>query len=469
MVKLAEVRQIHIVGIGGAGMSAIARVLKARGFAVQGSDRSVGRLVADLRAEGIPVTLGHAAENLGAADVVLASSAISAENVELQAARARGIPVLQRPDFLPLLLEGYDVIAVAGAHGKTTVTGMIATVLLAAGLDPSYIIGGVVGNLGSNARSGSGPHFVIEADEYRNTFLALEPTIAVVTNVEFDHPDSFASPRFLRLAFGEFTQRIRPGGTLIACHDDPVAHAIAAAYHASQGRVTLYGLAEGADVAWRAVNVRANAAGGVDFTALEHERPLGDVHLQIPGAHNALNALAALAVAAQLGVPFETAAAALATFSGTARRFEMLGAAGGVTVIDDYAHHPTQIRVVLAAARERYPGQRLLAVWQPHTFSRIKALWGDFMTAFTQADRVLVLPVYAAREVDDGSFTQDDLAAQLAHPAAQAVASLDEAVQQLKALVAPGDVVLLMGAGDEYVIGERLLARLRKETVACPD
>jgi len=245
MVKLAEVRQIHIVGIGGAGMSAIARVLKARGFAVQGSDRSAGRLVADLRAEGIPVTLGHAAENLGAADVVLASSAISAENVELQAARARGIPVLRRPDFLPLLLEGYDVIAVAGAHGKTTVTGMIATVLLAAGLDPSYIIGGVVGNLGSNARSGSGPHFVIEADEYRNTFLALEPTIAVVTNVEFDHPDSFASPRFLRLAFGEFTQRIRPGGTLIACHDDPVAHAIAAAYHASQGRVTLYGLAEG--------------------------------------------------------------------------------------------------------------------------------------------------------------------------------------------------------------------------------
>lgn len=466
---LKQFHTIHIVGIGGAGMSAIARVLKGRGFEVQGSDRGAGRLVADLRAEGIPVAIGHAAENLGGADLVLASSAIPDANVELQAARERGITMLRRPDFLALLLAGYEVIAVAGAHGKTTVTGMIATILLAVGADPSYIIGGVVGNLGGNARVGSGPCFVIEADEYRHTFLALEPQIAVVTNVEFDHPDCFASPRFLRLAFGDFVNRIRPGGALIACNDDPVAHAVGVAYHARGEDLVLYGLAEGEGVAWRAVDVTSNDLGGVDFTAAHHGQRLGRVRLQVPGAHNALNALAALAVAAQMGVDFETAAAALATFSGTERRFELLGAVAGVTVIDDYAHHPTQIRVVLAAARERYPGQRVLAVWQPHTFSRIKALWAEFMTAFEQADHVVVLPVYAAREVDDGSFNQNDLAAQLAHPAALAVASLAAAVQHLKAIAAPGDVILLLGAGDEYVIGEGLLTLLAEEAMQCPD
>ncbi len=468
-MELQQFHTIHIVGIGGAGMSAIARVLKARGMIVQGSDRSAGRLIADLRAEGIPVAIGHAAENLGAADLVLASSAIPDDNPELQAASARGIQILRRPDFLPVLLAGQEVIAVAGAHGKTTVTGMIATVLLAAGKDPSYIIGGVVGNLGSNARAGGGTYFVIEADEYRNTFLALEPSIAVVTNVEFDHPDCFLSPRFVRLAFGDFVNRILPGGALVACNDDPVAHAVGVAYHSGGGNLILYGLAEGVGVAWRAVELNANDGGGVDFTVLHHEKPQGRVCLQVPGAHNVLNALAALAVTLHVGVPFETAAAALATFSGTARRFELLGAAAGVTVIDDYAHHPTQIRVVLAAARDRYPGQRLLVVWQPHTFSRIKALWADFMAAFAGADCVIVLPVYAAREVDDGSFDQNTLAAQLVHPAATPAASLEEAVQQLEALLSPGDIVILMGAGDEYVIGERLLARLRKEIAVCHD
>lgn len=468
-MELNQFRKIHIVGIGGAGMSAIGRVLKARGFAVQGSDRSSGRLVTDLCAEGIPVALGHAAENLGDADLVLASSAIPDENVELQAARERGIPVLRRPDFLPLLLAGYQVIAVAGAHGKTTVTGMIATVLLASGMDPSYIIGGVVSNLGSNARVGAGTCFVIEADEYRNTFLALTPDIAVVTNVEFDHPDCFASPRFLRLAFGDFVSRIQPGGALVTCNDDPVAHAVGVAYHAGGGDLHLYGLAEGEGIAWRAVDVVTNDLGGVDFTALYHEKPQGRVRLQIPGAHNVLNALATFAVVTQVGVSFETAAAALATFAGTARRFELLGTASEVAVIDDYAHHPTQIRVVLAAARARYPGRRLLAVWQPHTFSRIKALWSDFLQAFADADYVIVLPVYAAREVDDGSFNQNDLAAQLAHPAAVPALSLDDAVQKLEAVAAAGDIVLLMGAGDEYLVGERLLSRLRKEIAECHD
>ncbi|MGC9400082.1 MAG: UDP-N-acetylmuramate--L-alanine ligase [Anaerolineae bacterium] len=461
---MKDFRTVHIVGIGGAGMSAIARVLKGRGVDVRGSDLKVGRLVDDLRAEGIPVAIGHTAENVAGADLVLASSAVPEDNVELVAARERGISVMRRPAFLPLLTADHEVIAVTGAHGKTTVTGMIATILLAAGRDPTYIVGGVVQNLGTNAHAGAGPQFVIEADEYRNTFLALEPTIAVVTNIEYDHPDCFSGPRFLRLAFGDFVDRIRPGGLLVACNDDEVAHAVAASYHANGGRLALYGLRPGKGLAWRAVDVRPNAQGGVTFTALRADAPLGEVNLQLPGDHNAENALAALAVTVgECGVPFETARTALARFAGTARRFEVLGEAQGVTVVDDYAHHPTQIRVLLRAAAQHYPQRRLIAVWQPHTFSRIKALWDDFLDAFAGADRVLVLPIYAAREVDDGSVDHYRLAAALRHPTVEAATSLDDATDRLQVLTSPGDVILLMGAGDEYLVGEGLLAALRDE------
>jgi UDP-N-acetylmuramate--alanine ligase len=456
--NLTELAEVHIVGIGGAGMSAIARVLKGRGVDVRGSDQKAGRLVTDLCAEGIPVVIGHAANNIAGADLVLASSAVPEDNVELTAARAQDIRVMRRPEFLPLLTADHDVIAVAGAHGKTTVTGMIATILLADGRDPTYIVGGVVENLGTNAQAGAGPLFVIEADEYRNTFLALEPTVAVVTNIEFDHPDCFPGPRFLRLAFGDFVDQIVPGGLLVACNDDEIAHAVAASYHANGGRLALYGLRPGKGLAWRAIDVRPNARGGVTFTALRAGVPVDDVRLQIPGDHNAENALAALAVTvSECGVPFETARRALKRFSGTARRFEVLGEAQGITVIDDYAHHPTQIQVLLRAAAQRYPGRRLIAVWQPHTFSRIKALWDDFLCAFEEADCVLVLPIYAAREEDDGSVDQGRLALEIRHPAVEAAASLDDAVARLRTQVAPGDVVLLMGAGDEYVVGERLL------------
>ena len=463
---LATFHHIHIVGIGGAGMSAIARVLRGRGFAVQGSDRNAGRLVAALRAEGIPVAIGHAAENIAGADLLLASSAVPEDNPELAAARARGICVMRRQEFLPWLTTGYDVIAVAGAHGKTTVTGMLTTILLAAGRDPTYIIGGVVNNLGTNAHAGQGPLFVIEADEYRNTFLALEPQIAVITNVEYDHPDCFSNARMLRLAFGDFVERIRAGGALVTCYDDPVAHALGASFHANGGRLLLYGMRPAAGVAWRAEDIRPGERGS-DFVAVHEGQPLGTVRLQVPGVHNAVNALAALAVVTELGVPFDAARAGLEQFAGTARRFEVLGEAGGVVVVDDYAHHPTQLRAVLAAARQRYPGRRLIAVWQPHTFSRIKALWDDFLTAFAGADEVLVLPIYAAREVDDGSVNHRQLAEQLRHPVVAAAASLEAATQTLAAEVRPGDVVLLLGAGDEYLVGERLLEKMGGGSEQC--
>lgn len=461
MTKLQSYEVIHLVGIGGAGMSAIARILHARGFTVRGSDLRDSPLTAKLRAEGIPVAVGHAAANIEAADLVLASSAIPDDNAELVAAREAGVSVKRRPDFLADLTEGYKVIAVAGAHGKTTVTGMLTLLLLDAGFDPTYIVGGVLENLGTNAGAGEGDYFVIEADEYRSTFLALTPSIAVVTNVEFDHPDCFPGLRFVRLAFGDFVDNIVEGGVLVACNDDKVAHAIGASFHANGGRLRLYGRHEGKGLAWQAINIHPNLRGGVSFTALHNDAPVGELHLKLPGAHNAVNALAALSVASELGIEWTQAKISLERFTGTARRFEVLGEAEGVIVIDDYAHHPTQIRAVLEAARQRYPERRIVAAWEPHTFSRLQALKDDFMAAFDAADRVVVLPIYAAREVDDGTMTSSNIAAEIAHAAVQAADTLDAAVEVLVEGAERGDLILLMGAGDETIVGQRVLETLR--------
>ncbi len=461
MTNLQSYDEIHIVGIGGAGMSAIARILHARGFTVHGSDLRDSPLTATLRDEGVPVMIGHAAENIGAADLVLASSAIPDDNVELVAAREAGAPVKRRPEFLGDLTAGYKVIAIAGAHGKTTVTGMVTLLLLDAGLDPTYIVGGVLENLGVNASAGAGDYFVIEADEYRNTFLALSPSIAVVTNVEFDHPDCFPSLRFVRLAFGDFVDNIVEDGILIACNDDEVAHAIGASFHANGGHLRLYGRHEGQGLAWQAVNIHPNLRGGVSFTALHNDAPVGELHLKLPGVHNAVNALAALSVTSELGIEWTQAKISLERFTGTARRFEVLGEASGVIVIDDYAHHPTQIRAVLEAARHRYPERRIVAAWEPHTFSRIQALKEDFMAAFDDADRVVVLPIYAARETDDGTMTSASIAAEIAHAEVQAADTLDGAVELLVAGAEKGDLILLMGAGDETIVGQQVLEKLR--------
>ncbi|MCU0521842.1 MAG: UDP-N-acetylmuramate--L-alanine ligase [Anaerolineae bacterium] len=463
--------EVHVVGIGGAGMSAIARVLHGWGLTVHGSDRRTSPITDALQAEGIAVTIGHAADAIGAADLVLASSAVPDANPEITAARARGIRVARRPEFLSEMTAGYDVVAVSGAHGKTTVTGMLTLTLLQVGLDPTAIIGGVVANLGTNGRAGDGPYFVIEADEYRNTFLALAPRIAVVTNIEFDHPDCFSDLGFVRLAFGEFVGNIVPGGLLVACGDDPIARAVAASHQANGGRVVLYGCGSTtakseSELEWRASGLRSNCYGGVSFDVEHAGEAIGEVTLRLPGAYNAVNALAVLAVSEELGVDLEVARGVLARFEGTARRFEVLGEASQVTVIDDYAHHPTQIRGVLAAARQRYAMRRIVAVWEPHTFSRVRALYDAFVTAFADADAVVILPIYAAREQDDGSLTAADLAKSVARAvdrgrAVWSASSLDDAVAHLVDTVCPDDVVLLMGAGDEYLVGHRLLEGLR--------
>ncbi len=463
MKTLESFQHIHIVGIGGAGMSAIARVLHGRGYHIQGSDRRTSPLSQALQAEGMTVFEGHDPDNLKNAELVLASSAVPDDNVELLAAQKQNIPVMRRPDFLADLTAGYEVIAVAGTHGKTTVTGMVTLMLLDAGLDPTYIIGGVVKNLGTNAHAGQGKHFIIEADEYRNTFLTLTPQIAIITNVEFDHPDCFAGPRFVRLSFGEFADNILDQGLLIICNDDKIAHAIAASYHANGGDLALYGLNPGVGLMWQARDIQLNEAGGMTFLALNDEVPMGLIELKVPGEFNVNNALAALCVSSKLGIDWATARAALERFEGTARRFEILGEAGSVLVIDDYAHHPTQIQAVLSAAGKRYPERRIIAAWEPHTFSRVRVLHDEFMGAFWEADEVVVLPIYAARETDDGSITPQGLASEIAHPQVSAATTQEQAIQLLAKRCEPGDVVMMMGAGNEYIIGQKLLKQLQEK------
>lgn len=456
MTALGAGQAVHLVGIGGAGLSAIARILLARGCAVSGSDLNASAITRALAAEGARITIGHAAANIDGADIVLTTSAAPPEHIELAAAKARGIPVLRRREFLPLLLRGYKTVAVAGTHGKTTTTSMIVHILQCAGCDPSYIVGGVMGNTGRNAGQGAGAAFVIEADEYDNMFHGLCPQLAVVTNVELDHPDFFASAAAVQAAFETFISRLKPGGALIACADDPLANALALKRRESGGAVLTYGI-EYATADWQATDL--DFTGGATRCAVQRNgEPLGALTLPLPGAHNVLNALAALAAAAESGVPFAVSAAALGSFQATARRFEIRGERGGVIVVDDYAHHPTEIRVNLKAARRRYPRHQIIALWQPHTFSRVKQFWRDFLQAFDAADSALLLPIYAAREAPIAGISSNALARELAaNCPALYCDSFEGAVEALRQTVTPPAVILIFSAGDANRIADMYL------------
>ena len=455
-------RRIHFIGIGGAGLSAIARVLMGQGAEVSGSDLVLSSVAKALARDGARVFAGHQAENVAGADLVVVSSAVPTTNVEVQAAAATGIPVLKRPEFLGQMMNGQLGVAVAGTHGKTTTTAMIASILLEAGRDPTFIVGGVIAGLETNARAGQGSLFVIEADEYDRTFLSLTPRVAVVTNVEHDHPDCYPTFADFRAAFEEFAALVPRDGMLAVCWDDPIVRELGERRRAAGAAVRFFGLGEGAE--WRAEEVRPNFAGGVDFLAVcrggEAEQVLGLVRLRLPGAHNASNAMAALGVADFLDVPFQVARSALTEFRGVGRRFEVMGEADGVVVVDDYAHHPTEIRATLLAARQRFPEQSLWAVWQPHTYSRTKTLLKDFVQAFGVADHVIVLPIYAARERNTLGIRSTDVVAAMRHPDVRPAGSLDEAMVWLGTEVRPGDVVLTLGAGDGHKVGEWLLEAL---------
>jgi len=451
----------HFVGIGGIGLSAIAKVLLEQGHQVSGSDLKLSPTALALAERGATVHEGHNAVYLGQADVLVASSAVPFNNPEIIAARQRGIPVMKRGRLLGQMMAGRMSVAVAGTHGKTTTTSLIAHTLAALGQDPTFIVGGVLGNLGTNAQAGAGPHFVIEADEYDHAFLGLCPQIAVVTYLEHDHPDCFPTIEDVEASFRQFLTQVPSDGCIIGCGDVPRVARLLQEWRARSSRpeIWTYGLAARSD--WRAVDLVVNEQGGHEFAVLQGERAEGRFRLPIPGVHNVRNALAAVAVAHRLGLNLQQVAGAMATFQPTARRFELKGIAAGVTVIDDYAHHPTEIQATLTAAREQFPNRKLWTVFQPHTYSRTKALMDDFAASFDDADHVIVLDIYPAREAaaDFPAITAASLTARMAHPDAQHIGSHEKVVSYLLEKLETGDVLLTLGAGDGYLIGERVLAQ----------
>ncbi len=445
-------RRVHLVGIGGTGLSAIARVLLERGDEVSGSDQAVSSYAQGLERAGVRVHYGHRAENVAGADLVIVSSAVPDTNPEVVAARRAGVRVVRRPEFLAELTAGCQTIAVAGTHGKTTTTGLIAWLLEQAGLSPSFIVGGMMKDLGTNARAGQGPHFVIEADEYDRAFLGLQPVVGVVTNVEHDHPDCYPTFAEFKAAFQAFADRVTDH--LLVCLEDPGA---ASLQPASASRLT-YGFRPEAE--WRAEEVRPNAAGGSDFLVSKRGELLGLVRTRLPGQHNVLNAVAALAAVDCVGVPFGEARRAITEFRGIGRRFEITGEVGGIWVVDDYAHHPTEIRATLAAARSRFPGAQVWAVFQPHTFSRTKALLEDFARAFGDADHVIVVDIFASREAPDPSVSAQRLVEQMSHQDVRFIPDLARAARTLQEQVQAPAVVVTLSAGDGNRVGELLLQGL---------
>ncbi|HOU42070.1 MAG TPA: UDP-N-acetylmuramate--L-alanine ligase [Promineifilum sp.] len=462
---------IHVVGIGGAGMSAIARVLLGRGYRVSGSDRQANSQTAALAAEGIRVSIGHDPANIDGADLLLVSSAVPESNEEWVAAQERGLPVLKRADLLGQLMRGSIGIAVAGTHGKTTTTGMIAHILLEAGLDPTVILGGTLDELGGNGRFGTGPHFVIEADEYDYMFLGLRPEVAVITNVEHDHPDLFPTAETYRAAFRQFVEGLPETGRLIVCADDPGAVALLDELTIVPGAtasidVITYGLGSlprSETPTVRALDPRPNRIGGHDFIVDVDGQTIGLARLRLPGLHNVRNSLAAIIVSLGLQLDFASICRALAGFGGVQRRFQLIGEVGDVTIIDDYAHHPTEIRATLAAARQRFPGRRLWAVWQPHTFSRTRLLADEFAGSFDAADRVIALDIYRSREAGDPSISTAGVVSRMSHPQAVHIPDRRAAADYLLERVSPGDVILTLGAGDGNMVGRWLLEDLQRQ------
>ena len=454
---------LHLVGIGGSGMSAIAWVLLERGFTVSGSDLQANDLTAALQAAGATVYKGHAAAQIAGADAVVISSAVPKQNVEVIAARSAGLPVLKRADFLGRLMDEQLGIAVAGTHGKTTTTTLIAHLLLDAGRDPSVVVGGVLPGLGRNGRAGRGELFIVEADEYDHMFLGLRPRIAVITNVEHDHPDIFATPADYHRAFQRFVHLLPAGGTLVACADDDGVRRLLAAADLAAVNVITYALeTRQSGNHFSAVEIRPNQLGGSDFLVLVGDQTLGLARIRLPGRHNVRNALAAVAVCRVLGISFADMHQALAAFGGVGRRFQVTGEIGDVTVIDDYAHHPTEIRATLAAARQRYPGRRLWAVWQPHTYSRTRLLLDAFAASFDDADRVVVLDIYRSREQDTLGVDAGQVVDRMEHGGAQHIGPRREAATYILDRVRPGDVILTLGAGDGDEVGRWVLDGLRE-------
>jgi UDP-N-acetylmuramate--alanine ligase len=466
-VPVDELGKVHFVAIGGAGMSGIARIMLSRGVTVSGSDSAASALLDELAVAGARVAVGHGADNVGDADTVVISTAIRADNPELVEAQRRGLRVLHRAAALASIMLGRQGIAVAGTHGKTTTTSMITTVLLHSGSEPSYVIGGILAETGMGAGEGTGPAVVVEADESDGSFLMLAPDATVVTSVEADHLDNYGTLAAIEAAFAAFVGRILTGGLLLTCADDPGAHALAAA---AQPAVTALTYGTAADASYRVTDIQARgmrtefSITGGPGTVLAGAGPV-QIELAVPGRHNALNAAAAFALTVQLGVSVADAVAGLGAYRGARRRMELKGEADGVQVIDSYAHHPTELAADLAAARDVAAGGRLIAIFQPHLFSRTRFFAAEFGAALGQADEVLVLDVYAAREDPEPGVTGKLVSDAVPGGGAFFVPDKASVPAVVAGLAKPGDLVLTMGAGDVTALGPQIVQALRERAV----
>jgi UDP-N-acetylmuramate--alanine ligase len=451
--------QIHIIGIGGIGTSGQARVLARWGYRVTGSDVAESDVTATLRAEGLDVRIGHHPALVEGAALVVYSAAVRDDDPELVAARGAGIATVKRGALLGLIANGRTGLAVAGTHGKSSTSAMLAKICVDAGRDPSFFVGAILRDFGTNARPGGGDLVVVEADEYDRSFLQLTPQVAVVTTVEADHPDTYPTYAEMERAYLDFLGQVRPGGTILVSADDPGIAALLPRLELAPD-VTLLRYGRAGDADWRIVPE------GDGDRVLWRGEPVATLVVPVPGEHMRRNALGALGAAAAVGIDPAVAAASLAGFGGTGRRFELKGEARGITVIDDYAHHPTEIAVNLRAARERFPDRPLWAVFQPHTYSRTKLLLHEFAEALAPADRLVLLDIYASRERDTLGMSSDDLLPLLPAPGAVLrPARPDDATALLLAeyragRLGAGAVVLTFGAGDVTEVGPALLAGL---------
>ena len=452
-----KIRSIHFIGIGGVGMSGIAEVLLDYGFEVTGSDLRINEYAARLIEKGAKVATGHAAVNVASSDVVVFSSAVSQKNPEVVEARRRGVPVIPRAEMLGELMRLKDGIAIAGSHGKTTTTSLVATVLRDAGVDPTVVIGGKLNALGSGAASGKGDLLVAEADESDGSFLHLIPAVAVVTNIDPEHLDHFGTLEAIKSAFVSFANRVPFYGVVIACLDHPNVQAILPRL---DRRTVTYGFATQAD--YRARDVRA-AGLSTRFELVRRGEALGDVEVRMPGDHNVLNALATIAVADELSVPLDRARASLAGFTGVQRRFTVVGEHAGVTVIDDYGHHPAEIEVTLDAAQRAF-GRRVIVAFQPHRYTRTRDCFDALTRAFNRADVLLLTDVYPAGEAPIPGATSERLAGAIRAHGHRDVTLVPDRADLSAALLEraePGDVVITLGAGSITLTARELLDALR--------
>ncbi|MGE4282592.1 MAG: UDP-N-acetylmuramate--L-alanine ligase [Clostridia bacterium] len=454
---------VHFIGIGGISMSALAEILTNSRFIISGSDMKESSLTDKLKKLGVTIMVGHSEQNINGADLIVYTAAVKQSNPEIQAGKRLGIPIIERPVLLGEIMKKYaHAVAVAGTHGKTTTTSMISSIMLHSNLDPTVLVGGELDAIGGNVHTGSSSYFITEACEYVESFLQFHPTVAVILNVEADHLDYFKDLNHIIQAFKKFVKLVPDDGYVIACGDD---ENVLKAIDGLTCKIVTYGIKQG-EYTWKAANIYFDSFGFPHFDIIYNNRKLSNITLNVPGIHNVYNALAAAACTYNLGVDIQCITDGLSSFKGTHRRFEVKGKANGIVIIDDYAHHPTEIKATLAAA-SKLPYNKLWCVFQPHTYTRTFALLKEFSSAFSDADHVIITDIYAARELNDGKIHSKDLVGKLLENGcnAQYFSDFHDIADFLAHKAEEGDLVITMGAGDIYQVGEIILEKCTSDKI----